>query len=111
MIIQRGNIYRVNLEPTRGYEQQGDARPCVILPVGAYNKKLPTVGVVPLSSSPRELPPLIVSVPSAGRESSMAICNQVRTADKSRVAGYLMGQLDFQDLQKVETGVKQYYGL
>ena len=111
MTIRRGDIYRINLQPTRGSEQQGDARPCVVLSIGAYNNKLPTIGVVPLSMSPRELPPIIVSVPSAGNESSMAICNQVRTVDKGRVVGDLMGQLSLQDIQKVETGVRQYYGL
>jgi mRNA interferase MazF len=111
MAIKRGEIYRINLEPTRGSEQQGNARPCVILSVGAYNNKLPTVGVVPLSSSPRPLPPLIVPVPSAGRDTSMAVCNQVRTVDKRRIVGNVMGQLSPADLQKVESGVKQYYGL
>ena len=110
MNIQRGDIYRINLEPARGSEQHGDARPCVVLSAGAYNKKLPTICVVPLSSSPRELPPLIVSVPSAGKASSMAICNQIRAIDKRRVAGNLMGRLGPSDLQKVESGVKQYLG-
>jgi mRNA interferase MazF len=27
----RGKIYRVDLEPTRGSEQQGNAKPCVIM--------------------------------------------------------------------------------
>ena len=111
MIIQRGDIYRVKLEPTRGSEQQGDARPCVILSVGAYNKKLPTVGVVPLSSSPRELPPLLVSVPSAGKASSMAVCNQIRVIDKHRIVSGLMGRLSAGDLQRVESGLRQYLGL
>ena len=63
MSIGRGDIYRVDLEPTIGSEQQGAARPCVVLSISAFNKKLRTVVVVPLSSSPRPLPPLVVSVP------------------------------------------------
>ena len=66
MSIERGDIYRVNLEPTLGGEQQGKARPCVVLSLGEFNSKLRTIGVVPLSSSPRPLPPIIVSAPSAG---------------------------------------------
>ena len=111
MMIKRGDIYRINLEPTRGSEQQGNARPCVVLSVGAFNNKLPTIGVVPLSTAPRSLPPLIIAVPSAGRDTSIAICNQLRTVDKSRIVGGLSAQMSPADLQKVEHGVKQYYGL
>ena len=112
MAIQRGDIYRFNLEPAKGSEQQGNARPCIVLSVGAYNDKLPTVSIVPLTSAPRrELPPIVVSVPSAGRENSMAFCNQGRVVDKSRIVGKLLGKLSIDDLQKIETGVKRYLGL
>ena len=57
MTIERGQIYRVNLDPTIGSEQKGTARPCVVLTLTAYNRQLRTVGVVPLTSSPRALPP------------------------------------------------------
>ena len=50
MNIERGSIYRVNLDPTNGSEQQGSARPCVDLTLTAYNRQLRTVGVVPLTS-------------------------------------------------------------
>ena len=112
MGIQRGEIYRFNLEPTKGSEQQGNARPCVVLSVGAYNDKLPTVSIVPLTSAARrELPPIVVYVPSAGHDSSMAFCNQGRVVDKSRIVGKLVGKLSVEDLQKIETGVKRYLGL
>ena len=112
MAIQRGEIYRFDLEPARGSEQQGDARPCVVLSVGAYNNRLPTVSIVPLTSAARrELPPIVVSVPSAGRQASMAFCNQGRVVDKSRIVGRLLGKLSVADLQKIETGVKRYLGL
>ena len=97
MSIERGHIYRVNLEPTIGSEQQGNARPCVVLTLSAYNRQLRTVGVVPLTSSPRALPPLIVPVPSAGKASSMALCHQIRTIDKTRI-GKELGVLSPQDL-------------
>lgn len=108
--FERGEIYRVNLEPVVGSEQQGMVRPCVILSVSAFNHKLRTLGVVPLSSSPRALAPLVVPVPSAGSEKSMALCHQLRTIDKGRV-GKKVGNLALQDLQAVEKGVRQVYGL
>ena len=51
MAIERREIYRANLEPMIGGEQQGNARPCLILSITAFNKAR-TFGVVPLSSSP-----------------------------------------------------------
>ncbi|MBI1869075.1 MAG: type II toxin-antitoxin system PemK/MazF family toxin [Methylocystis sp.] len=106
----RGDIYRVDLEPTIGSEQQGAARPCVILSISAFNKKLRTVVVVPLSSSPRPLPPLVVSAPSAGMATSTALCGQVRTIDKRRLKN-AMGRLSPADLEAVEKGVRQVLGL
>jgi mRNA interferase MazF len=111
MAIQRGDIYRVNLEPTIGSEQQGNARPCLVLSVSAFNTSLRTIGVVPLSSSPRPLPPLIVSVPSAGQPTSTALCGQLRTIDKRRIVDGPVGRLSQDDLDQVEKNVRHYYGL
>jgi mRNA-degrading endonuclease toxin of MazEF toxin-antitoxin module len=110
MSIERGSIYRVNLDPTIGSEQQGNARPCVVLTLTAYNRQLRKVGVVPLTSSPRALPPLVVPVPSAGKANSMALCHQIRTIDKTRI-GKLLGALDPADLAAVEDGVRRVHGL
>ena len=110
MNIERGNIYRVNLDPTIGSEQQGSARPCVVLTLTAYNRQLRTVGVVPLTSSPRALAPLIVPVPSAGKANAMALCHQIRTIDKTRV-GKLLGTLSLEDMAVVEDGVRRVHGL
>ena len=110
MNIERGNIYRVNLDPTIGSEQQGNARPCVVLTLTAYNRQLRTVGVVPLTSSPRALAPLIVAVPSAGKANSMALCHQIRTIDKTRM-GKLLGTLSPEDMAVVKDGVRRVHGL
>ncbi len=56
MNIERGNIYRVNLDPTIGSEQQGNAGPCVVLTLTAYNRQLRTVDVVPLPHPHGHLP-------------------------------------------------------
>lgn len=109
MDYKRGQIFRVNLEPTKGSEQQGTARPCVILSITPFNSKLRQVGVVPLSTSAKVLAPLVVAVPSAG-ESSVALCHQVRTIDKTRITKYA-GELSAADMTAVENAVRQVYGL
>lgn len=109
MDYKRGQIYRVNLEPTKGSEQQGVARPCVVLSITPLNTKLRQVGVVPLSSSAKVLPPVVVGVPSAGPD-SVALCHQLRTIDKMRITKFL-GELSAADMVAVETAVRQVYGL
>ena len=109
MEYKRGQIYRVNLQPTKGSEQQGVARPCVILSITPLNTKLRQVGVVPLSSSAKVLSPVVVGVPSAG-PNSVALCHQLRTIDKTRITQFL-GELSAADMIAVETAVRQVYGL
>ena len=109
MDFKRGDIFRVNLEPTLGSELQGTARPCVILSITPLNAKLRQVGVVPLSTSARALPPVVVAVPSAG-VSSVALCHQLRTLDKARIGKHL-GELSGADLTAIENAVRQVYAL
>lgn len=109
MDFKRGNIFRVNLEPTQGSEQQGMARPCVILSITPLNAKLRQVGVVPLSTSARALPPVVIAVPSAGA-SSVALCHQMRTIDKTRI-GKHVGELSAADMTAIEQALRQVYAL
>lgn len=108
MDFKRAQIYRVNLEPTQGSEQQGTARPCVILSITPLNAKLRQVGVVPLSTSAKALPPIVVSVPSAGA-ASVALCHQLRTIDKTRI-GKHVGEVSAADMTAIEHAVRQVYG-
>lgn len=109
MEYKRGQIYRVNLEPTKGSEQQGIARPCLILSITPLNVRLRQVGVVPLSTSAKVLPPVVVGVPSAGPD-SVALCHQLRTIEKLRI-GKCLGEIAPADLVAVEAAVRQVYGL
>lgn len=81
-----------------------------MLTLTAYNRQLRTVVIVPLTSSPRPLPPLIVPVPSAGKANSMALSHQIRTVDKARLTKRL-GALSVEDLAAVENGVRTVHGL
>jgi mRNA interferase MazF len=114
--FKRGQIYRINLEPARGSEQQGSARhcvvlsrSCVVLSTTPFNKQFRSLGVVPLSSTARASAPIAVAVPSAG-ENSVALCYQLRTIDKSRVLK-LVGEINAADMAEIEAAVKQVYGL
>lgn len=78
----RGEVWWVNFDPSQGVEIQ-ECRPAVILSVNALNRARGTVVVVPLSTSAKPRPPIVVSLPSAGGN-SVAVCDQLCAADKGR---------------------------
>jgi len=67
------------------------------------------VVIVPLSAGPTPRPPIVVATASAG-PGSMAVCDQVRAIDKSRLT-QRAGQLAADDLRAVDDGVRSVLGL
>jgi mRNA interferase MazF len=79
----RGSVYWVNLDPTRGSEIK-KIRPCVLVGATRVNQARRTVLVVPLSSSGQPRPPITVTIQCMGKE-VVAVCDQIRTVDKDRL--------------------------
>ena len=88
----------MNLDPTRGSEIR-KTRPAVVVSVDALNQARRTVVVVPLSSAAPARPPLVVAVESVG-PGSVAVCDQIRAVDKTRLVSK-MGQLSLAELKSV----------
>src|ERR1035437_10380728 len=98
--IERGNIYWVELDPTRGAEI-AKTRPCFVLSATEINQHRKTVVVIPLTTTATPAaPPLLIAVPSTGATSKARI-EHIRAADKSRLKRKL-GSLSAQDLHAVE---------
>ena len=104
MKIERGEIWWVNLDPAVGREIQ-KRRPCVVLSANEVNRVRATPVVVPLSSSPEAAPPIVVSVPSAGKE-AVAVMDQIRAVDRRRFVNRA-GVLADADLRALEMAVKR----
>ena len=102
--MNRGDIYWVNLNPTQGSEIN-KKRPCVIVGASPINKARRTVVVVPLSSSNKVYPPLVVPFNCAGKN-AIAICDQIRAIDKSRF-GELIGTASEFEMNLLEEGLRQ----
>ena len=101
---KRGEIWWVNLDPTRGREIKKH-RPRVIVSADWLNSKRSTPVVVPLSASPGSAPPVVAAVPSAGPD-SVAVTDQVRAVDKSRFT-HTTGRVSGNDFLLVETSLCQ----
>jgi mRNA interferase MazF len=80
---QRGEIWWVGLDPTVGSELN-KTRPCVVISNSVVNQHRRTVVIVPLSSSPRAAPPVMVSVSCSGQP-AVAVIDQVRAVSKERL--------------------------
>jgi mRNA interferase MazF len=80
---RRGEIWWANLDPTVGSEIQ-KTRPCVVISNSVVNQHRRTVVIVPLSSSPRAAPPVLVSVTCSGRP-AVAVIDQVRAIARERL--------------------------
>jgi mRNA interferase MazF len=101
--VQRGSVWWVDLDPTRGAEIR-KTRPAVVLSADGLNRARRTVVVVPLSTGPDPHPPIVVATPSAG-EGSVAVCDQLRAVDKARLTR-IEGTLSREDLRAIEDGVR-----
>ncbi len=64
MILTRGMIINVNLNPTLGSET-GKIRPCIIVTNNIYNQRVPVIQVVPITNwteKKQELKPILKSI-------------------------------------------------
>ncbi|MGD1899769.1 MAG: type II toxin-antitoxin system PemK/MazF family toxin [Phormidesmis sp.] len=66
MSIRRGEVIRINLNPTEGREQAGNARPCLVVSNTLYNaKRKGIVAVMPITSTIRPDIKMMIPVPIA----------------------------------------------
>ena len=104
----RGEVYRVDLNPTKG-SKINKIRPCVIVGATPINQARSTVVVIPLSSSPTPRPPLVIPISSLG-VNSVAVCDQIRAIDKTRIQNKL-GALTQCELDLLDESLRQALGL
>ncbi len=108
LTVKRGDIYWINLDPTRGSEIR-KRRPCVLIGATPINKARRTVVVVPLSTSAKPHPPLTVSV-QALKRTVVCVCDQIRAVDKTRLQ-QRAGKLSMEDMRILEDGLRKVFQL
>lgn len=82
MKIERGEVLRINLNPTQGREQSGNARPCLVISNTRYNDKRGGIVVVmPITSTVRPDVKMMIPVPESAQVYGSVIAEQVRTVD------------------------------
>jgi len=101
---RRGEVWWVALDPAQGSEIQ-KTRPCIVLTSDIVNARRRTVVVVPLSSAPRESPPLLIALNSIGRP-AVAVLDQLRAVTKERLREKL-GDVAPTELSAIEDGLRE----
>ena len=109
----RGEIYIADLDPVVGSEQGGE-RPVLVIQNNQGNKHSPTVIVLAITSrfhKKRHLPTHVPIESGDLSKDSIALAEQVRTIDKSRLIHYVgrasRETMDFvDDALKVSMGVQ-----
>jgi mRNA interferase MazF len=106
--MNRGDVYWVDLNPTRGSEIN-KKRPCVIVSATPINRARNTVIVVPLSTAAKHRPPIVINVECMGKQVS-AVCDQIRTVDKRRLV-QPAGNLSSDDMNTLDDSIRQVLSL
>jgi mRNA interferase MazF len=97
VVVERFDVFLVNLDPTIGREIQ-KTRPCVIISPNEMNRHLGTAIVAPMTSQTRKYPSRI-SCQFQGKPGQVVL-DQIRTVDKLRL-GKRLGRLDLEEQRKI----------
>ena len=82
MNIQRGEIIRINLNPTSGREQQGQARPCLVISHTKYNQsRNGMVIVMPITKIIKPKIKTMIPLSETCNVHGSVIAEQIRTLD------------------------------
>jgi len=109
---KRGDIYYANLNPVIGSEQ-GENRPVLVVQNNVGNAHSPTTVIVPLTCNINKssLPTHVIIPKIHGLEAdSLALVEQIRTIDNSRIDGYI-GRINRSVQSKIDHALEVCVGL
>ena len=82
MKIRRGEVIKINLNPTQGREQRGNARPCLVLSNTKYNSSRRGIVIVtPLTSTVKPQVKMMIPILSGYKAKGSVVAEQIRTVD------------------------------
>jgi mRNA interferase MazF len=113
MIVDRGTVVLVELDPTVGHEQRG-TRPCIAVSDPAVNadQRFPLIAVVPVTGTAGEgaLYPGLSPGKSGLTKTSYALIDHLRSIDKRRIRR-VFGRVTKDELTALDQGLELFLGL
>ncbi len=82
MVVNRFDVYLINLDPTVGSEIQ-KIRPCLIVSPDEMNRHIRTVIVAPMTSAGKDYPTRVSC--KLKKKKGQIVLDQIRTIDKTRL--------------------------
>ncbi len=104
-VVKRGDVYLIDLSPTRGREIR-KTRPCVVVSPDELNAHLQTYIVAPLTTGGHRYPFRVLC--RFGGKAGHVILDQIRTVDRERLVRR-RGKLTATTLQKVLGVLQQMF--
>ena len=103
---QRGEVWIVSLDPTKGHEIQ-KTRPAVIVTRNTYNRHNWVVVVVPLTSHDKaEYDQVLITPPEGGlTQTSVTLPDQIRAVDRQRLVNRL-GTLTDSTMRQIDRSLR-----
>lgn len=108
MVFERGDIVRVNLNPTSGKEQQGEARPALVISHRAFNT-LGLTMVAPITQGGDFARYAGFAVPLMGagcKTQGVVLANMVRSVDLQARKARLVEKVDTAIVDEVEARLR-----
>ena len=103
MVVNRYEIYWIDLDPTKGSEIK-KIRPCVVLSPDEMNHSINTIIIAPITSVSKNYPTRVrVKV---GNKDGWIVLDQIRTIDKVRLVKKI-GMLDTQIIISIKNLIKE----
>lgn len=114
--VRRGDIVIVGLDPTKGSEQRGANRPCVVIQNDVGNQYSPTTIVAPFTTQydPDDVYPFEVEVPSSStalNDDSVADLSQIRVIDIDKRVKRNVGSVPAEKMADIDSALKASLGL
>jgi mRNA interferase MazF len=97
MVVNRFDVFLVNLDPTIGSEIQ-KTRPCLIISPNEINHHIATVIVAPMTTKGQPYPTRVTC--QFQGQNGQIVLDQIRTVDKTRLVK-LLGQITTEEQKTV----------
>lgn len=116
LIIKRGTILKINLEPTKG-SITGKTRPCVVVTNNDYNQRVPVIQVVPITAWSEKKARVKTNVeiePSSSNKltkKSIADCLQTRPVDYKASFASIWGELEAEIMLQIDEALRIIFAL
>ena len=116
MQVRRGDIVTVALNPTKGSEQEGTNRPCVVIQNDVGNQFSPTTIIAPFTRTydPNDIYPFEVEVLSSNTaldHDAVADLSQIRVVDIDKRVKKNIGSVPSPQMVKIDSAIKDSLGL